>query len=215
MHTDEEEAIYAERWEKYFPSRRAPAHVRAVTAAATPTPPTATAVDLDTGRPRITFGRPGCVSPPKELDIRPAERLVFGPPPPPTPTSTDPERAAAMASRRPRATAQTAGAAAPAPALPPPDPGTDPGQAPGTRAKPRYFTAKAPAPRAKGTQDLGFIFPERNHSQSWYDVRSTSKQRPAIMRVERINVVSERDETVSERGTEGVGVTLPALYLHW
>ena len=33
------------------------------------------------------------------------------------------------------------------------------------------------------------------------------------MRVERINYVSEQDEVVDERGTDGVGVTPPALYL--
>ena len=33
------------------------------------------------------------------------------------------------------------------------------------------------------------------------------------MRVERINIVSEQDEVVDERGTDGVGVTPPALYL--
>ncbi len=60
---------------------------------------------------------------------------------------------------------------------------------------------------------MGFIFPEQTHSQSWYVVRSTSKQWSASMRVKRINIISERDETVDERGTEGVGVTPPALYL--
>ena len=33
------------------------------------------------------------------------------------------------------------------------------------------------------------------------------------MRVERINYVSEQDEVVDERGTDGVGVTPLALYL--
>ncbi len=33
------------------------------------------------------------------------------------------------------------------------------------------------------------------------------------MRVERINYVSEQDEVVDERGTHGVGVTPPGLYL--
>jgi hypothetical protein len=73
MHTDEEEAIYPDRWETSFPTRRAPVHVRLVTAT-TPTPATAFAVDLDTRRPSITCGRPGCASPPKALDIRPGER---------------------------------------------------------------------------------------------------------------------------------------------
>jgi hypothetical protein len=178
--------------------------------------------------PSIRCGRPGCVLPPRELDIRPPERPVIGPPPPSTPLSTAPDMAAVMASRRSRASEQTTAAAAwlqsritattanaPASALIPPDPGTEPGQAsgpdPGTRAQLCYFTAQASTPRAKGTHDLGFNFPEQTHSKRWYDVRSTSKQRPATMPVERSNVVSERVETVDERGKEGVGMTPAAL----
>ncbi len=46
-----------------------------------------------------------------------------------------------------------------------------------------YFTAQASKPKATGVKDLGLIFPEQTHSQSWYDVRSMSRQRPASMQV--------------------------------
>ena len=85
----------------------------------------------------------------------------------------------------------------PAPQLTRPDPGTDPGEAagaeqPGARVRQRYFTARAAvSPQTRSVKDLGFVSPDQTLSQSWYDIRASTKQRPARMRVERINYVSE------------------------
>jgi hypothetical protein len=76
----------------------------------------------------------------------------------------------------------------PAPPLRRPDPGTDPGDAagaeqPGARVRQRYFTARAAvSAQDKSVNDLGFVSPDQTLSQSWYEVRASTKQRPARMR---------------------------------
>ena len=235
LFSEQEETIYAERWHTFFPP---PAEVRAISATS---PATSGGTDRATTDPpwrppTVTCGRQGCVTPPEEIDIRPGSRQpyapsltlarpaalvqappgrpVFGPELPPAMAAA--ERAAALASARTRR--ETAGAAtAPEPELAPLNPGTDPGPTsrgnPGIRERPRYFEAPAPKPRSRDTRDLGFAFPERTQSESWYDTCATARKQPADMPVEVINIVSAQDSPLDERGTDGAGHTPPALYL--
>ncbi len=88
----------------------------------------------------------------------------------------------------------------------------DPLPGPGVRARPRYFTAAEQQPR-KDSRPLGFIFPQANDSQSYYDLRAAASKRPDNMPIHRVNIVHTQHEEVDECKVDAAAPSPPGLFL--